>query len=80
MILLHAPSIVSDSQTVIQGEGRDIALSSAKTISDIATFAELVEPKAITQPFVNYPFFTAGRLFGKPWYMVDSRKLMRISI
>lgn len=56
---------MNDSQSAAQEEGRDIALSSAKTISDIATFAELVEPRAITQPFVNYPFFTAGRLFGE---------------
>lgn len=65
MILFYAPSIISDSETVVQEEGRDIALSSAKSISDIAAFAELVDPQAITQPFVNYPFFTAGRFFGK---------------
>jgi hypothetical protein len=65
VILFYAPSIISDSETVDQEEGRDIALSSAKSISDIAAFAELVDPQAITQPFVNYPFFTAGRFFGK---------------
>ncbi|KAJ9093838.1 hypothetical protein QFC21_006209 [Naganishia friedmannii] len=65
VILFYAPSIVSDSQDVVQEEGRDVALSSAKSISDIAAFAELVDPQAITQPFVNYPFFTAGRLFVK---------------
>ncbi|KAI5454799.1 hypothetical protein NCC49_003682 [Naganishia albida] len=65
VILFYAPSILNDSETIVQEEGRDIALSSAKSISDIAAFAELVDPQAITQPFVNYPFFTAGRFFVK---------------
>lgn len=67
VILFYAPSILNDSETIVQEEGRDIALSSAKSISDIAAFAELVDPQAITQPFVNYPFFTAGRFFGEPY-------------
>ncbi|WVR07284.1 hypothetical protein IAU60_004325 [Kwoniella sp. DSM 27419] len=37
--------------------------TSAKTITDIASFAELIDPKAVTQPWINYPIYTAGRTF-----------------
>lgn len=58
---------------------KEISASSAKTILDIVIFAELVsevswsfclgadkrqiDPKAITQPWINYPMYTAGRTF-----------------
>lgn len=56
-----------------------LAASSAKTLLDIVAFAELVsydlpssvsqmtteqiDPKAITQPWVGYPLYIAGRVF-----------------
>jgi hypothetical protein len=59
--------------------GREVSASSAKSIVDIVTFAELVrsdhnaesrvdvhlqiDPKAITQPWINYPLYTAARIF-----------------
>ncbi|KJE00782.1 hypothetical protein I311_05579 [Cryptococcus gattii NT-10] len=33
------------------------------TILDIAIFAELIDPKAITQPWINYPLYIAARTF-----------------
>ena len=71
---------VSDASQVNPG-GRVIAASSAKTILDIAVFAELVrrsfsarwdsrphpnrqiDVKAVTQPWIGYPLYTAGRTF-----------------
>ncbi|WVQ99144.1 hypothetical protein IAU59_006276 [Kwoniella sp. CBS 9459] len=60
--LLRSDSIASDlseSDTA----GNEIAISSAKTILDIASFAELIDAKAVHQPWINYPLYTAGRTF-----------------
>ncbi|WWC70480.1 uncharacterized protein I206_104431 [Kwoniella pini CBS 10737] len=43
--------------------GQQIAASSAKTILDIATFAELIDAKANSQPWINYPLYIAGCMF-----------------
>ncbi|WVF71755.1 hypothetical protein IAT40_006563 [Kwoniella sp. CBS 6097] len=60
--LLRSDSIASDlSESDVSGN--EIAISSAKTILDIASFAELIDAKAVHQPWTNYPLYTAGRTF-----------------
>lgn len=62
------------SASVSDTPAREVAASSAKSILDIISFAELVgqrsvldscqiDAKAVTQPWVNYPLYLAARVF-----------------
>ncbi|ORX35625.1 hypothetical protein BD324DRAFT_630881 [Kockovaella imperatae] len=43
--------------------GRELAVSSAKSIMDIVAFAEIIDNRAVTQPWINYPLYLAARTF-----------------
>ncbi|OCF40432.1 hypothetical protein I317_05735 [Kwoniella heveanensis CBS 569] len=60
--LLRSDSVASDLSES-DAAGNEIAISSAKTILDIVSFAELIDAKAVHQPWINYPLYTAGRTF-----------------
>ncbi|KAK4689331.1 hypothetical protein P7C73_g782, partial [Tremellales sp. Uapishka_1] len=53
------PAALHESRTA----SKEVSASSAKTILDIAVFAELIDAKSISQPWINYPMYTAARTF-----------------
>ncbi|WVW83580.1 hypothetical protein I302_105601 [Kwoniella bestiolae CBS 10118] len=68
IILVYQPTLLrlgdnASSNDVSDIAGQQIAASSAKTILDIASFAELIDAKANTQPWINYPLYIAGCMF-----------------
>ncbi|OXH32873.1 hypothetical protein J008_03143 [Cryptococcus neoformans] len=68
IILVYRPSLLvspipHESRRQYDAAGKEVSASSAKTILDIAIFAELIDPKAITQPWINYPLYIAARTF-----------------
>ncbi|WWC93859.1 hypothetical protein V866_000695 [Kwoniella sp. B9012] len=68
IILVYQPDLlrtgeVHSNSTLPDVAGQQIAASSAKTILDIASFAELIDVKANTQPWINYPLYIAGCMF-----------------
>ncbi|XAO26717.1 hypothetical protein I312_105557 [Cryptococcus bacillisporus CA1280] len=68
IVLVYRPSLLvspipNGSRQQDGVAGKEVSASSAKTILDIAIFAELIDPKAITQPWINYPLYIAARTF-----------------
>lgn len=67
IILLHLPTILHSFEGPIQQlfpESRELSMSSAKTIADIVTFAELIDLKSfIGNPFTSQPLYIAACAF-----------------
>lgn len=67
IILLHLPTILHAFEGPIQQlfpESRELSMSSAKTIADIVTFAELIDLKSfIGNPFTSQPLYIAACAF-----------------
>lgn len=66
-MLLHQPTLLHSFQGRIQQlfpNSRELALSSAKTIADIFTFAELIDVKSfVGNPFTSQPVYIAACAF-----------------
>ncbi|KAG7527766.1 hypothetical protein FFLO_06608 [Filobasidium floriforme] len=68
IILVHDPTLLllerhTPGPDLVDLDGREISISSAKSILDIVSFAELIDPKSISQPWINYPLYIASRVF-----------------
>ncbi|KAH8083490.1 hypothetical protein HD553DRAFT_342712 [Filobasidium floriforme] len=68
IILVHDPTTLllerhTPGPDLVDLDGREISISSAKSILDIVSFAELIDPKSISQPWINYPLYIASRVF-----------------
>ena len=67
IVLLHQPTLLHSIQGRIQQlfpNSRELALSSAKTIADIFTFAELIDVKSfVGNPFTSQPVYIAACAF-----------------
>lgn len=67
IIILHQPLLIpgSISQThQLLPHSRELSMSSAKTITDILAFAELIDPKSfIGNPFTSQPMYIAACAF-----------------
>lgn len=68
IIVLHQPTLVmpfgSFSRAQLLPNSHELSMSSAKTISDILAFAELIDPKSfIGNPFTSQPMYIAACAF-----------------
>ena len=67
IVLLHQPTLLHPLKGRIQQlfpNSRELALSSAKTIADIFTFAELIDSKSfVGNPFTSQPMYIAACAF-----------------
>jgi hypothetical protein len=68
IIVLHQPTLLTPfgslSRTQLLSNSRELSMSSAKTISDILAFAELIDPKSyIGNPFTSQPMYIAACAF-----------------
>jgi hypothetical protein len=68
IIVLHQPTLVmpfgSFNRTQLLPNSHELSMSSAKTISDILAFAELIDPKSyISNPFTSQPMYIAACAF-----------------
>ncbi|KAH7153303.1 fungal-specific transcription factor domain-containing protein [Dactylonectria macrodidyma] len=68
-IVLHQPTLLTpfaELRTELQlvPDSRELSMSSAKTICDILSFADLIDPKSfIGDPFTNQPIYIAACAF-----------------
>lgn len=68
-IILHQPTILSPfgelrSELQLLPDSRELSMSSAKTICDILSFADLIDPKSfIGNPFTSQPIYIAACAF-----------------
>ena len=67
IVILHQPTLLHTFEGKIQqlvSNSRELSMSSAKTIADILTFAELTDAKAaLGNPFISQPVYIAGCAF-----------------
>lgn len=68
IIILHQPTLVMPfgrfSRAQLLPNSHELSMSSAKTISDILAFAELIDPKSfIGNPFTSQPMYIAACAF-----------------
>ncbi|KAB5585519.1 fungal-specific transcription factor domain-containing protein [Coniochaeta sp. 2T2.1] len=68
IIVLHQPTLVmpfgSFSRAQLLPNSHELSMSSARTISDILAFAELIDPKSfIGNPFTSQPMYIAACAF-----------------
>lgn len=68
IIVLHQPTLVMPfggfSRAQLLPNSHELSMSSAKTISDILAFAELIDPKSfIGNPFTSQPMYIAACAF-----------------
>ena len=67
IIIMHAPNVVFfglTSTTQLLPDSRQLSMSSAKTIADILSFAEIIDPKSfIGNPFTSQPMYIAACAF-----------------
>ncbi|CAJ2512087.1 Uu.00g077120.m01.CDS01 [Anthostomella pinea] len=69
IIVLHQPTLLTGSVTIdrkhqLKPHSRELSMSSAKTITDILAFAELLDPKCfIGNPFTSQPIYIAACAF-----------------
>lgn len=67
IVLLHRPTLLIAFEGRVQElfpKSRELSMSSAKTISDILTFAELIDPRAVSgNPFTSQPIYIAACAF-----------------
>lgn len=67
IVLLHRPTLLIAFEGRVQElfpNSRELSMSSAKTISDILTFAELIDPRAVSgNPFTSQPIYIAACAF-----------------
>lgn len=68
IIILHQPTLVmpygSFSRAQLLPNSHELSMSSARTISDILAFAELIDPKSfIGNPFTSQPMYIAACAF-----------------
>jgi len=68
IIVLHQPTLVmpfgSFNRAQLLPNSHELSMSSAKTISDILAFAELIDPKSfIGNPFTSQPMYIAACAF-----------------
>lgn len=66
-MLLHQPTLIHSFEGPIQQllpNSRELSMSSAKTIADILSFAELIDPRSfIGNPFTSQPMYIAACAF-----------------
>ncbi|KAF4970698.1 hypothetical protein FSARC_2329 [Fusarium sarcochroum] len=68
-IILHQPTLLTPfaelrSELQLLPDSRELSMSSAKTICDILSFADLIEPKSfIGNPFTSQPIYIAACAF-----------------
>ncbi|KAI5456553.1 fungal-specific transcription factor domain-containing protein [Mariannaea sp. PMI_226] len=68
-IILHQPTLLTPfaelrSELQLGQDSRELSMSSAKTICDILSFADLIDPKSfIGNPFTNQPIYIAACAF-----------------
>ncbi|RFU73266.1 c6 transcription factor [Trichoderma arundinaceum] len=68
-IILHQPTLLTPfcelrSELQLLSDSRELSMSSAKTICDILSFADLIDPKSfIGNPFTNQPIYIAACAF-----------------
>ncbi|KAF2461999.1 fungal-specific transcription factor domain-containing protein [Lineolata rhizophorae] len=69
IVLLHQPTLLHTFEGRIQqlfGNSRELSMSSAKTIADILSFAELTDAKSsLGNPFTSQPIYIAACAFLK---------------
>ncbi|KAF2815781.1 uncharacterized protein BDZ99DRAFT_514424 [Mytilinidion resinicola] len=67
IVLLHQPTLLKTFEGSIQQllpNSRELSMSSAKTIADILSFAELIDSKsALGNPFTSQPIYVAACAF-----------------
>lgn len=67
IVLLHRPTLLIAFEGRVQQlfpDSHELSMSSAKTISDILSFAELIDPRAVTgNPFTSQPIYIAACAF-----------------
>ncbi|KAI1492818.1 fungal-specific transcription factor domain-containing protein [Biscogniauxia mediterranea] len=69
IIVLHQPTLLTRQGTIdrkhqLKPHSRELSMSSAKTITDILAFAELLDPKCfIGNPFTSQPIYIAACAF-----------------
>ena len=69
LIILHQPTLLTPfgalkSELQLLSDSREISMSSAKTICDILSFADLIDPKSfIGNPFTSQPMYIAACAF-----------------
>ncbi|KAI1817628.1 fungal-specific transcription factor domain-containing protein [Poronia punctata] len=68
IIVLHQPTLLTqgtiDRKHQLKSDSRELSMSSAKTIADILSFAELLDPKCfIGNPFTSQPIYIAACAF-----------------
>lgn len=68
-IIVHQPTLLTPnesqrSELQLLPDSKELSMSSAKTICDILSFADLIEPKSfIGNPFTNQPIYIAAGAF-----------------
>ncbi|KAM0263775.1 hypothetical protein ACHAQJ_001093 [Trichoderma viride] len=68
-IILHQPTLLTPfcelrSELQLLSDSRELSMSSAKTICDILSFADLIDPKSfVDNPFTNQPIYIAACAF-----------------
>ncbi|KAM5343176.1 hypothetical protein ACJ41O_014142 [Fusarium nematophilum] len=68
-IILHQPTLLTPfaelrSELQLLSDSRELSMSSAKTICDILSFADLIDPKSfIGNPFTSQPIYIAACAF-----------------
>ncbi|CAM1510576.1 Fc.00g009110.m01.CDS01 [Cosmosporella sp. VM-42] len=68
-IILHQPTLLTPfgehgNELQLLSDSRELSVSSAKTICDILSFADLIDPKSfIGNPFTNQPIYIAACAF-----------------
>lgn len=68
-IILHQPTLLTPfgelrSELQLLADSRELSMSSAKTICDILSFADLIDPKSfIGNPFTSQPIYIAACAF-----------------
>lgn len=81
IMLLHQPTLMHSFEgQVLQllPHSRELSMSSAKTITDILAFAELIDPRSfIGNPFTCQPIYVAGCAFLKEIALQTSRPSSR---
>ncbi|KAF7558453.1 hypothetical protein G7046_g5698 [Stylonectria norvegica] len=68
-IILHQPTLLTPfgeirSELQLEPDSRELSMSSAKTICDILSFADLIDPKSfVGNPFTSQPIYIAACAF-----------------
>lgn len=67
IVLLHRPTLLIAFEERVQAllpNSRELSMFSAKTISDLLTFAEVIDPRAVNgNPFTSQPIYIAACAF-----------------